>query len=87
MSKRTDTTVVTERGQVSIPAELRRELDLTAGRRLLWERVSDGELRVVLLPEAEAEGAQTMRGFARRRLDRQPRRTAEWMRELRAGEG
>lgn len=85
MAKKSEVTVVTDRGQVSIPAELRRELRLAPGRRLRWERVADGELRVVVLPEAGARGARAMRGFARRFRER-PRRTAEWMRELREGE-
>ena len=45
MSTPSNVTVVTERGQVSIPAELRKALGLTKGQRLIWERVSDRELR------------------------------------------
>lgn len=78
-------TVVTERGQVSIPAGLRRDLDLAPGRRLQWERVAQGEMRVVVLPDAPACGAAAMLGFARR-FRSEPRRTADWMRELREGE-
>jgi bifunctional DNA-binding transcriptional regulator/antitoxin component of YhaV-PrlF toxin-antitoxin module len=77
-------TVVTERGQVSIPAPLRRGLDLVPGRRLRWERGAPGELRVVVLPDAPPRGAEAMRGFARR--FRETRRTEDWMRELREGE-
>lgn len=78
--------VVTERGQVSIPSQLRKELSLGKGRRLLWEKVGEEELRVVVLPEpARApEGARAMLGFARR--FRTPRRTQDWMDELREGE-
>jgi looped-hinge helix DNA binding domain, AbrB family len=32
------TTVVTERGQVSIPASLRKELGLKTGQPLVWEK-------------------------------------------------
>lgn len=78
-------TVVTERGQVSIPAPLRRGLDLAPGRRLRWEKSAPGELRVVILPDAPPRGATAMRGFARR--FRETRRSDEWMRELREGEG
>lgn len=76
--------VVTDRGQVSIPAELRKELSLGKGRRLLWEKVGESELRVVVLPEPEHQGAMAMLGFARR--FRPTRRTEEWMEELREGE-
>lgn len=76
--------VVTERGQVSIPAELRKELALGKGRRLLWEKVGKSELRVVVLPEPEHRGAMAMLGFARR--FRPTRRTEDWMKELREGE-
>lgn len=86
MGKKTEVTVVTERGQVSIPADLRRELDLTPGRHLRWERVNSRELRVVVLPQGEPAGARAMLGFARR-MREVPRRTEDWMRELREGEG
>jgi AbrB family looped-hinge helix DNA binding protein len=77
--------VVTERGQVSIPAELRKELSLEKGRRLLWEKVGESELRVVILPEPERRGAVAMLGFARR-LHPTRRTTKDWMEELREGE-
>jgi AbrB family looped-hinge helix DNA binding protein len=76
--------VVTERGQVSIPAHLRKALGLEKGRRLLWEKAGEHEIRVVVLPEAEPRGAQAMRGFAQR--FRAPRRSRDWMKELREGE-
>lgn len=85
MAKRDEVTVVTERGQVSIPADLRRDLHLAPGRRLRWEKVTSGELRVVVLPAERPRGAMAMRGFARR-FREAPRRTADWMRELRDGE-
>jgi len=76
--------VVTERGQVSIPARLRKELSLAKGQRLLWERTGEHEIRVTVLPEPERRGAVAMLGFAKR--FRKPRRTQEWMEELREGE-
>jgi len=85
VAKEKEVTVVTDRGQVSIPAELRRELELLPGRRLRWEKLTSAEMRVVVLPEDKPRGAQAMRGFARRFRD-QPRTTADWMRELREGE-
>lgn len=85
MSRSKEVTVVTDRGQVSIPAELRRDLDLLPGRRLRWEKLTSAEMRVVVLPEDKPLGAQAMRGFARRFRD-QPRSTEDWLRELREGE-
>jgi bifunctional DNA-binding transcriptional regulator/antitoxin component of YhaV-PrlF toxin-antitoxin module len=84
MPKPSRISVVTERGQVSIPVELRKELALEKGRRLLWEKAADSELRVVVLPEREPRGSLGMLGFARR--FRATRSTAEWMAELREGE-
>jgi bifunctional DNA-binding transcriptional regulator/antitoxin component of YhaV-PrlF toxin-antitoxin module len=85
MPKPSRISVVTERGQVSIPAELRRELALGKGRRLLWEKAADSEIRVVVLPDYEVQGSLRMLGFARR--FRKTRSTADWMAELREGEG
>lgn len=78
-------TKVTDRGQTSIPAELRRKLGLVTGQRLLWERVGERELRVWVLEAGPPRGAQAMRGFARR-LRREQRSSADWMRQLREGE-
>lgn len=83
MNVKTDTTVVTERGQTSIPAHLRKEMGLEKGKRLVWERVSEDEIRIHVRPAAEADPA-AMLGFAKR--FRHPRRTADWMSELRAGD-
>lgn len=85
MAKKSEVTVVTDRGQVSIPADLRRELDLAPGRRVRWEKVTPAELRVVVLPAEKPRGAEAMLGFARR-FRETPRSTADWMRELREGE-
>lgn len=85
MGARNEITVVTDRGQVSIPARLRRELALAKGQKLLWEKAGEREIRVIVLESPAPRGAEAMRGFARRfRLD--PKTTAEWMAELREGE-
>jgi bifunctional DNA-binding transcriptional regulator/antitoxin component of YhaV-PrlF toxin-antitoxin module len=76
--------IVTERGQVSIPANLRKELSLSKGQRLLWEIVGDREIRVTVLPEPEPRGAVAMLGFAKQ--FRSSRRTQDWLTELREGE-
>jgi AbrB family looped-hinge helix DNA binding protein len=85
MNRKGGVTVVTERGQVSIPAGLRRDLDLAPGRRVRWEKVSPTEVRVVVLAAEKPPGAEAMRGFARR-FREQPKHSDEWMRELREGE-
>ncbi|MEM7480128.1 MAG: AbrB/MazE/SpoVT family DNA-binding domain-containing protein [Acidobacteriota bacterium] len=78
-------TVVTERGQVSIPAEIRRELNLTPGKRLSWRKVADDELCVTIASDEKPVGAMAMLGFART-FRGTSRTTEEWMRELREGE-
>lgn len=50
MARKTEISVVTQRGRVSIPADLRRELHLAPGRGVRWEEVTPAELRVVVLP-------------------------------------
>ena len=85
MQDRRETTVITDRGQTSIPATLRRELGLTQGQRLRWEKVSHRELRVSVMNEATPPGASSVLGYARRFRPAR-RRTREWMAELREGE-
>jgi len=77
-------TTVTERGQVSIPAEIRKQLGLEPGQRLEWEVVSDQECRVRRSAGRRVAGAQAMRGFARQ--FRAVRLTRAWMAELREGD-
>lgn len=84
MTARSESTVVTERGQTSIPAEIRRALDVEPGDRLVWEVVSPNELRVRLLRSSAQVDPIAMLGFARR--FRATRRTVDWMAELREGE-
>jgi AbrB family looped-hinge helix DNA binding protein len=84
MPKPSNLSVVTERGQVSIPANLRQELGIEKGQRLLWERAGEHEIRIVVIQEDAPRGATAMLGFARR--FRPTRRTQEWMAELREGE-
>jgi bifunctional DNA-binding transcriptional regulator/antitoxin component of YhaV-PrlF toxin-antitoxin module len=80
-----DKTTLGERGQTAIPARIRRESSIAPGTELLWEIAGDDELKVTIVrPAKRAANPQGMRGFARR--FRATRRTADWMRELRAGE-
>ena len=45
-------TIITERGQVSIPAQLRRDMCLMPGQTVLWEKVSATECRLIVEPRA-----------------------------------
>jgi len=77
-------TLVTERGQVSIPAEISKKMKLQAGQRILWELASSGECRITPAPTRQPQGARAMLGYAS--TFRRARRTREWMAELRGGE-
>ncbi len=77
-------TTVTERGQISIPAKIRKDLRLKPGARLAWREVSDHECIVTVVAESDGPGAVAMLGFAKQ--FREPRRTSDWMAELREGE-
>jgi AbrB family looped-hinge helix DNA binding protein len=77
--------VITERGQVSVPAGLRRAMGILPGQKLHWEQVSDREIRISLC-DAKPPGPLAVLGYVRRIRATPPRRTADWMRELREGE-
>ena len=77
-------TTLTERGQVSLPSKIRRQLGLRPGQPLLWKRVSDRELRVTVPRKGQGS---SMRGFMKKYLRRGPGTTAAWIRLLREGEG
>jgi len=78
-------TVVTDRGQVSVPASLRKSMGLRPGVKLHWEQVSEREIRVSLCEEHPI-GPLAVLGHARRINQKPARTTADWMRELREGE-
>ncbi|HMP71841.1 MAG TPA: AbrB/MazE/SpoVT family DNA-binding domain-containing protein [Kiritimatiellia bacterium] len=77
-------TKITERGQASIPAEVRRQLGLRPGTKLIWEPISSHEVRVHVQAPAKPGGPLSALGFAK--TFRSVRRTEAWMQELRAGE-
>ena len=79
---------LTERGQVSMPAALRRQLRLKPGQPLVWEKVSDDECRVRIVRRHGNKSAKSMRGFMKRfQTDKGlPATTAGWMKLLREGE-
>jgi bifunctional DNA-binding transcriptional regulator/antitoxin component of YhaV-PrlF toxin-antitoxin module len=51
-------TILTERGQVSMPAALRKQLDVKPGQLLQWEQVSDDECRVLIVRHPRAIAAK-----------------------------
>ena len=57
-------TTVTGKNQVTIPAELARELDIKAGTRLEWSKDRNGELRVRPLPR-RGDLARRLSGIGR----------------------
>jgi AbrB family looped-hinge helix DNA binding protein len=76
---------LTERGQISVPAELRKTMNLRPGQRLKFAIVSDCEFRVFTENDAPA-GPIAMLGYARKLRAGPRRRTSDWMKELRDGE-
>jgi bifunctional DNA-binding transcriptional regulator/antitoxin component of YhaV-PrlF toxin-antitoxin module len=80
-------TTLTQRGQVSLPASIRKAMRLRPGQRLRWQQVSETECRLVIEEGRRAPGPLAVLGYARRlRPGSPPRPTAAWMKELRAGE-
>jgi bifunctional DNA-binding transcriptional regulator/antitoxin component of YhaV-PrlF toxin-antitoxin module len=80
-----DKTTVTERGQTAIPARLRREYDVVPGTELVWEEAGRDAWRVQIRRKpAQKPDPMSMLGFAKQ--FRAPRRTADWMAEIREGE-
>ena len=76
---------LTERGQISVPAALRKAMKLRPGQSFSWHRISDREMRVSV-ETLDATGPLSVLGYARKLGGKSGRRTAAWMRELRAGE-
>jgi bifunctional DNA-binding transcriptional regulator/antitoxin component of YhaV-PrlF toxin-antitoxin module len=81
------TTTLTERGQTSVPAAIRKQAGLAPGQALRWEFVSEHELRVVIREVAiTPPNSVSMIGFARRVNPGLPPTTAAMLELLRAGE-
>ena len=76
---------LTERGQISVPAALRKAMNLRPGQRLRFAPVSDHEFRVFTRNDKPA-GPMAVLGFARKLRAGPARRTSEWMRDIREGE-
>lgn len=79
-------TVITERGQTAIPAQIRQQLNLKPGQKLRWQKVADHECRVFPVLSEAPPGPLAMLGYARKFQPQDRRTSDEWVRELRAGE-
>jgi AbrB family looped-hinge helix DNA binding protein len=79
-------TTITERGQVSIPAELRRDMHLTPGQTVLWEKVSETECRLVVQPRAVVKPDPLAALNFAKEHGLPERRSDEVLAELREGE-
>jgi AbrB family looped-hinge helix DNA binding protein len=76
---------LTERGQISIPASLRKSMNLKPGQKLRFTEISESEFRVTVYQEKPV-GPVAVLGYARRLRPDGPRTTTSWMKELREGE-
>jgi bifunctional DNA-binding transcriptional regulator/antitoxin component of YhaV-PrlF toxin-antitoxin module len=76
---------LTERGQVSLPASLRKKMGLSPGRVLRWEAVSSTEARVIVEPPGAPDPLQAL-GFGPRLRRAAARSTSDWMSEIRGAE-
>lgn len=76
------TTTVSKNNEVSIPADIARELDIHPGTELQWEKTGEGTIVVrLLLSRAELE--RQLRGAGRRWLKPGDDPIAELVRERR----
>lgn len=80
-------TTLTERGQVSVPASIRRKAGLRQGQSLRWEYLSENEFLVRVESPGSPAGAFAALGYAKRWADRKAiARTDDVLRELREGD-
>ena len=78
-------TKLTERGQVSMPAFIRKKLGLLPGRKIIWKFISENEIRLII-GERKPKPKGAMRGAMKNFQSGAPGSTADWMRVLREGE-
>jgi bifunctional DNA-binding transcriptional regulator/antitoxin component of YhaV-PrlF toxin-antitoxin module len=77
---------LTDRGQLSLPARIRRSAHLKPGQKLRWEQVSESEFRVTVEGVETAPGPLAALGWARRFHSGAVPDSDAVMRELRSGE-
>ena len=80
------TTVLTVRGQTSVPARFRKEAHLQPGQRLRWYRAAPNEFRVVVETPETAAGPLAALGYAEKFHPQDVPTTERAMRVLREGE-
>jgi AbrB family looped-hinge helix DNA binding protein len=77
---------ITERGQISIPAQIRREMRLEPGQVVVFERISATECRLIVEPRPVIKPDPLAAiGFAQRH-GLPAMTTEQWMDLLREGE-
>ena len=81
---KTHVCTLTERGQISIPADFRAELGLKPGDKLLWSASGDKALLVMTVEAPKRKSFKSAIGYAK--TFRKTMSTAEWMKILREGE-
>ena len=60
-------------------------MQLKAGQKLKWESISDTEARIVVETKMKADSLKAL-GFGNKDRNSTLHTTADWMREIRAGE-
>lgn len=81
---KTHVCTLTERGQISIPADFRAELGLKPGDKLLWSTSGDKTLLITAVEAPKRKSFKSAIGYAK--TFRETMSTAEWMKILREGE-
>ncbi len=81
---KTHVCTLTERGQISIPADFRAELGLKPGDKLLWRTSGDKALLITAVEVPKRKSFKSAIGYAK--TFRETMSTAEWMKILREGE-
>jgi len=79
-------TTVTERGQTSIPAVIRKESKLKKGQALEWEMISKREFRVWVVSSEKKGSLRKAFGYAKRHNTFRGMSSDAVLRKLRVGE-
>jgi bifunctional DNA-binding transcriptional regulator/antitoxin component of YhaV-PrlF toxin-antitoxin module len=85
MGRHKNVTTLTERGQISVPAFIRKSMNFQPGTSILWEAASPNSILLTVLSERKPLGAKAMLGFGRH-LGGKHKTTQAWLKELREGE-